>query len=163
MAPPSPRSLRASRGGLDVPMVHGLDDKSQIRCRHRHCHAFGVCYGVNGDNLSSASDVVQLYQSNGINQMRIYFPDTNALNALSDSNIRVIMDVPNSDLSSLASDTSTAATWVQSNVQVFPWVNFKYIAVGNEVSGGDTNSIHPAMQNVNSALANAGLGNIGHR
>jgi len=37
-----------------------------------------VCYGVNGDNLPSASDVVQLYQSNGINQMRIYFPDTNA-------------------------------------------------------------------------------------
>jgi len=123
-------------------------------------HAIGVCYGVNGDNLPSASDVVQLYQSNGINQMRIYFPDTNALNALSGSNIGVIMDVPNSDLSSLASDPSAAATWVQSNVQAFPGVNFKYIAVGNEVSGRDTNSILPTMQNVNSALANAGLGNI---
>ncbi|CAD6342601.1 unnamed protein product [Miscanthus lutarioriparius] len=73
-------------------------------------HAIGVCYGVNGDNLPSASDVVQLYRSNGINQMRIYFPDTNALNALSGSNIGVIMDVPNSALSSLASDPSAAAT-----------------------------------------------------
>jgi len=126
-------------------------------------HAIGVCYGVNGDNLPSASDVVQLYRSNGINQMRIYFPDTNALNALSGSNIGVIMDVPNSALSSLASDPSAAATWVQSNVQAFPGVNFKYIAVGNEVSGGDNNNILSAMQNVNSTLANAGLGNIGHR
>ena len=126
--------------------------------------SIGVCYGVNGDNLPSASDVVQLYQSNGINQMRIYFPDTNALNALSGSNIGVIMDVPNSDLSSLASDpTRAAATWVQSNVQAIPGVNFKYIAVGNEVSGGDNNNILSAMQNVNSTLANAGLGNIGHR
>ena len=126
-------------------------------------HAIGVCYGVNGDNLPSASDVVQLYRSNGINQMRIYFPDTNALNALSGSNIGVIMDVPNSALSSLASDPSAAATWVQSNVQAIPGVNFKYIAVGNEVSGGDNNNILSTMQNVNSTLANARLGNIGHR
>ncbi|EES04194.1 hypothetical protein BDA96_03G453900 [Sorghum bicolor] len=122
--------------------------------------AIGVCYGVNGDNLPSASDVVKLYQSNGINLMRIYFADTNALNALSGSNIGVIMDVPNTDLSSLASDPSAAATWVKSNVQAFPGVNFKYIAVGNEVSGGDTNNILPAMKNVNSALSNAGLGKI---
>lgn len=121
-------------------------------------HSIGVCYGVNGDNLPSASDVVQLYQSNGINLMRIYFPDTNALNALSGTGIGLIMGVAPSDLSSLASDPSFAATWVQSNVQAFPGVSFRYIAVGNEVSGGDTANILPAMRNLDAALAGAGLG-----
>nr|ACJ62625.1 beta 1,3 glucanase [Zea mays subsp. parviglumis] len=120
--------------------------------------SIGVCYGVNGDNLPPASEVVQLYQSNGINLMRIYFPDANALNALSGTSIGLIMDVPNTDLASLASDPSAAAAWVQSNVQAFPSVSFRYIAVGNEASGGDTGSILPAMKNLNAALANAGLG-----
>ncbi|XP_062230951.1 glucan endo-1,3-beta-glucosidase, acidic isoform-like [Phragmites australis] len=122
--------------------------------------SIGVCYGVNGDNLPSASDVVQLYQSNGIDSMRIYFPDTNALQALSGSNIGVIMDVANTDLGSIASDPNAAAAWVQNNVQAFPGVSFRYIAVGNEVSGGDTNNILPAMQNINNALSAAGLSNI---
>nr|AAB47177.2 PRm 6b [Zea mays] len=120
--------------------------------------SIGVCYGVNGDNLPPASEVVQLYQSNGINLMRIYFPDANALNAREGTSIGLIMDVPNTDLASLASDPSAATAWVQSNVQAFPSVSFRYIAVGNEVSGGDTGSILPAMKNLNAALANAGLG-----
>ncbi|CAL4945608.1 unnamed protein product [Urochloa decumbens] len=122
--------------------------------------SIGVCYGVNGNGLPSAGDVVQLYQSNNINLMRIYFPDTNALQALSNTNIGLIMDVPNSDLGSIASDPNAAATWVQNNVQAFPGVSFRYIAVGNEVAGGDTNNILPAMQNINNALNNAGLGSI---
>ncbi|WVZ67476.1 hypothetical protein U9M48_016547 [Paspalum notatum var. saurae] len=122
--------------------------------------SIGVCYGVNGDNLPSASNVVQLYRSNGINLMRIYFPDTNALKALSGTGIGLIMDVANTDLGSMASDPSFATSWVQSNVQAFPGVSFRYIAVGNEVSGGDTSSILPAMKNLNAALSNAGLGNI---
>ncbi|TVU34701.1 hypothetical protein EJB05_16548 [Eragrostis curvula] len=126
----------------------------------RGVESIGVCYGVNGGNLPSASDVVQLYKSNGIDSMRIYFADQNALNALSGSNIRVIMDVGNENLASFASDPNAAAAWVQANVQAFPGVSFRYIAVGNEVAGGDTQNILPAMQNVNNALSAAGLGNI---
>ncbi|CAO2181776.1 unnamed protein product [Urochloa humidicola] len=122
--------------------------------------SIGVCYGVNGNGLPSAGDVVQLYQSNNLNLMRIYFPDTNALQALSGSNIGLIMDLPNSDLASIASDPNAAATWVQNNVQAFPGVSFRYIAVGNEVAGGDTGNILPAMRNINAALSNAGLGSI---
>ncbi|OEL37776.1 Glucan endo-1,3-beta-glucosidase, acidic isoform [Dichanthelium oligosanthes] len=122
--------------------------------------SIGVCYGVNGDNLPPANEVVQLYQSNGINLMRIYFADTNALKALSGSNIGLIMDVPNDQLGSIASDPNNAANWVRDNIQAFPGVSFRYIAVGNEVSGGDTNNILPAMQNINNALSNAGLGSI---
>ncbi|PAN26587.1 hypothetical protein PAHAL_5G023800 [Panicum hallii] len=122
--------------------------------------SIGVCYGVNGGSLPSAADVVQLYQSNGINLMRIYFPDANALQALSGTGIGLIMDVPNEKLGSLASDPSAAAAWVRDNVQAFPGVSFRYIAVGNEVAGGDTASILPAMRNIDGALADAGLGAV---
>ncbi|RCV28995.1 hypothetical protein SETIT_5G448000v2 [Setaria italica] len=122
--------------------------------------SIGVCYGVNGNGLPSAGDVVQLYQSKGINLMRIYFPDSNALQALSGSNIGVIMDVPNDKLGSIASDPNAAAGWVRDNVQAFSGVSFRYIAVGNEVAGGDTANILPAMRNINDALNNAGLGSI---
>uniref|UniRef100_A0A0E0JTG9 Beta-1,3-glucanase n=1 Tax=Oryza punctata TaxID=4537 RepID=A0A0E0JTG9_ORYPU len=92
--------------------------------------------------------------------MRIYFPRNDILQALSGSNIALTMDVGNDQLGSLASDPSAAAAFVQNNIQAFPGVNFRYITVGNEVSGGDTQNILPAMQNMNSALSAAGLGNI---
>ncbi|KAL6613822.1 hypothetical protein ACP70R_036092 [Stipagrostis hirtigluma subsp. patula] len=120
--------------------------------------AIGVCYGVNGDGIPPAGDVVQLYKSNGIGNMRIYFADTGALQALRGSGIGVIMDIGNDRLAAFASDPNAAATWVRNNVQAFPDVSFRYIAVGNEVAGGDAQNILPAMRNVDRALSAAGLG-----
>jgi hypothetical protein len=133
-----------------------------IVCTERRTgvRAIGVCYGVNGDNLPSASDVVKLYKSNGIDSMRIYFADTKALKALSGSKIGLIMDVPNDKLASFAKDPNAAAAWVKSNVASFPGVSFRYIAVGNEVAGADTRNILPAMKNVDAALAAAGLRSV---
>ncbi|CAO2181774.1 unnamed protein product [Urochloa humidicola] len=121
--------------------------------------SIGVCYGVVANNLPSRSDVVQLYRSRGINGMRIYFPDAQALGALRNSGIGLILDTGNDVLSQLASGASAASSWVQANVRpYYPAVNIKYIAVGNEVAGGATGSILPAMRNLNAALAAAGLG-----
>ncbi|KAL5227294.1 hypothetical protein ABZP36_015559 [Zizania latifolia] len=124
--------------------------------------SIGVCYGVLGNDLPSRSEVVQLYRSKGINLMRIYYPDKEALAALRNSGIGLILDVGGVDvMTSLAASPSNAASWVRDNVRpYYPAVNIKYIAVGNEVQGGATNSILPAMRNVNSALSAAGLGGI---
>ncbi|KAF0926813.1 hypothetical protein E2562_027406 [Oryza meyeriana var. granulata] len=123
--------------------------------------SIGVCYGVLGNNLPSRSEVVQLYRSKGINAMRIYYPDKEALNALRNSGIGLILDVGNDVFSNLAASPSNAAAWVRDNVRpYYPAVNIKYIAVGNEVEGGATQSILPAMRNVNSALSSSGLGAI---
>nr|ADG56569.1 beta-1,3-glucanase [Phyllostachys edulis] len=123
--------------------------------------SIGVCYGVQGNNLPSRSDVVQLYRSKGINGMRIYFPDKQALDALRNSGISLILDVGNDKLGELAASPSNAASWVQSNVRpYYPAVNIKYIAVGNEVGGGSTQSILQAMRNLNGALSAAGLGSV---
>uniref|UniRef100_I1NV40 Uncharacterized protein n=2 Tax=Oryza glaberrima TaxID=4538 RepID=I1NV40_ORYGL len=122
--------------------------------------SIGVCYGVKGNNLPPRNEVVQLYKSKGINGMRIYYPDKEALNALRNSGIALILDVGD-QLSYLAASSSNAAAWVRDNVRpYYPAVNIKYIAVGNEVEGGATNSILPAIRNVNSALASSGLGAI---
>nr|AAB86541.1 glucanase [Oryza sativa Indica Group] len=123
--------------------------------------SIGVCYGVLGNNLPSRSEVVQLYKSKGINGMRIYYPDKEALNALRNSGIALILDVGEQQLSYLAASSSNAAAWVRDNVKpYYPAVNIKYIAVGNEVESGATNNILPAIRNVNSALASSGLGAI---
>ena len=116
-----------------------------------------------GNNLPSASDVVALYRSNNFYRMRIYDPNQAALNALRDSNIELMLGVPNSDLQSLA-DPSNAASWVQRNVLNFwPSVRFRYIAVGNEVSpvNGGTASfaqfLLPALVNIFNSIRSAGL------
>jgi hypothetical protein len=120
----------------------------------------GVCYGVVANNLPSRSDVVQLYRSKGITGMRIYFADAQALSALRNSGISLMMDVGNDQLPNLAASTSNAAAWVKANVQAYQGLIIKYIVAGNEVQGGDTQLIVPAMRNLNAALSAVGLGGI---
>ncbi|KAF0926811.1 hypothetical protein E2562_027404 [Oryza meyeriana var. granulata] len=119
--------------------------------------SIGVCYGVIAVGLPSRSDVVQLYKSNGISAMRIYFADREALDALRGSGIDLALDVGDrNDVGQLAAN---AESWVHDKVQAYyPDVNIRYIVVGNELTGtGDAASILPAMQNVQAALASAGL------
>ncbi|KAJ9559228.1 hypothetical protein OSB04_013842 [Centaurea solstitialis] len=123
----------------------------------------GVCNGRVGDGLPSEQDVVTLYRNNGITRMRIYDPNQATLRALQGTNIELILDVPNDVLQSL-NDQNAANNWVRNNIQNYPGVRFRYIAVGNEVnpredSGRFANFVLPAMRNIHSAIRNAGLGN----
>ncbi|KAM7468849.1 hypothetical protein LguiA_007032 [Lonicera macranthoides] len=137
--------------GVLMPLLKTTDGQS-----------IGVCYGKHGDNLPKEQDVINLYNSNGIGKMRIYSPDPKILQALRGTNIELILDVPNDGLQSLASNPAVAAAWVQTNIQAFPDVKFKYISVGNEVDPNKDTSQYTgyvllAMQNVHNAIVSAGL------
>ncbi|KAK7312177.1 hypothetical protein VNO77_35852 [Canavalia gladiata] len=119
----------------------------------------GVCYGVNGNNLPSAQEVVELYKTNGLSGMRIYAPNEETLQALRGSNIDLILDVAKETLNSLT-DANAASEWV--NRYVIPYsqdVKFKYISVGNEIHPGDNEAqyILPVMTNIQNAISSANL------
>jgi len=127
-------------------------------CDDVGAQSIGVCYGANGDNLPPRQEVVDLYKSNGIGKIRLYYPDEGALQALGGSNIEVILGVPNDQLQSVT-DAGGASDWVNKYVTPYSNVNFKYIAVGNEVPSGDAlaGSVLPALQSIQTAISSANL------
>ncbi|XP_034212987.1 glucan endo-1,3-beta-glucosidase-like [Prunus dulcis] len=119
----------------------------------------GVCYGRNGNNLPSETEVVDLYKSNGIGRMRIYEPNDPTYQALKGSNIELTVTILKNQLQGLT-DAAAATDWVQKNVQAYsPDVKFKYIAVGNEVHPTDpeTQYLLPAIRNIHNAIVAANL------
>ncbi|OVA02914.1 Glycoside hydrolase [Macleaya cordata] len=121
----------------------------------------GVNYGRLGNNLPSPNEVINLLKSQNIDRIRLFSPDADALNALQGSGIKVVLCVPNEDLQKLG-DSSFAKTWIDNNI--IPYLNnvqFRYLAVGNEVIPSDL-AVHvpPAMENLNAALKAAGIGDI---
>ncbi|XP_025013710.2 putative glucan endo-1,3-beta-glucosidase GVI [Ricinus communis] len=119
----------------------------------------GVNYGRVADNLPLPPQVIELCKSKNIQRIRLFDPNPDALKALQDSGIEVILGVVNNDLPTLANDPAFATTWVQINVVPFAaTVPFRCIAVGNELISTDlAPSILPAMQAIQNALIAANL------
>ncbi|KAI3738978.1 hypothetical protein L2E82_29296 [Cichorium intybus] len=100
--------------------------------------------------------------------MRIYDParEQVTLRALqgTETDIELMVDVPNKDLRSL-NDLVAARNWVRNNIQNYPRVKLRYIAVRNEVDPNNNATrdygdlVLPAMQNVHEAIVDAGLAN----
>lgn len=122
----------------------------------------GVNYGMMGDNLPPAGQVVTLMNNNNIGKMRIFEADRTVLKAFANSGIDVIVGVENFRLQELSSSQDAANRWVKDSiVPFFPATNIKYIAVGNEVlpSTNDILYLFPAMKNIQTAIQNNDLQN----
>ncbi|CAN8270644.1 unnamed protein product [Cochlearia groenlandica] len=123
--------------------------------------SIGVNYGRISDELPSAFKVVNLLKSQGIDRVKIFDADPAVLKALSGSNIRVTVDLPNELLFSAAKRPSFAAAWVQRNVAAYhPSTKIESIAVGNEVFVDTHNTtifLIQAMRNIHKALVKFNL------
>lgn len=67
-----------------------------------------------------------MFESYGIQAMRLYAPDVAILSALKGKRIDVMLGVDDGTLKDLATDPSAAEKWVQDNIVAYPQVSFKY-------------------------------------
>ncbi|KAL9234800.1 hypothetical protein vseg_009626 [Gypsophila vaccaria] len=111
----------------------------------------GVAYGADGNNLPSPQNVVNIYKSNGIGRMRLYYPDPAKLEAARDAGIKIFLDVPNDQVQNFAQNQGAATQWVQQNVAPYASA-INYLAVGNEVPQEVRQFVGPAMSNALNAL-----------
>ena len=64
----------------------------------------GVNYGRIANNLPAPEKVVELLKSQGINRVKLYDTDSSVLTALANSGIKVVVSLPNENLSAAAAD-----------------------------------------------------------
>ncbi|KAK8483132.1 hypothetical protein V6N13_040195 [Hibiscus sabdariffa] len=95
----------------------------------------GVCYGLNGNNLPSPTDVIGL---------------------------SVAIIPRNEDIASFAMSQDAANAWVNTNIVHYKNnVSFQWITIGNEVIPGPLGlNVPTAMNNIWNALASVGLAQI---
>lgn len=116
----------------------------------------GVNYGRVADNLPSASNVVKLLKSQGIDKIKVYDTDPAVLHSLAGSGIKVTVALPDNLLFAAARSQSFANVWVQRNVAAYhPDTHIEAIAAGNEVfveANTTTKYLVSAMENLHKAL-----------
>lgn len=125
----------------------------------------GVNWGTMATHPLPPKIVVQLLKDNGIKKVKIFDADAATMSALAGSGIEVMVAIPNNQLAAM-NDYDTAKKWVNRNVSRYNFdggVNIKYVAVGNEpflssYNGSFLNVTFPALQNIQNALNEAGVG-----
>lgn len=127
----------------------------------------GANWGTQSTHPLPPSVVGRMLKDNGIQKVKLFDADYDSLNALSGSEIEVMVGIPNDLLYYLANSVAAAEQWVQQNVSRHissNSVNIRYVAVGNEpflasYNGTFLSTTYPALQNVQAALIKAGLAN----
>ncbi|KAJ3670463.1 hypothetical protein LUZ60_010787 [Juncus effusus] len=121
----------------------------------------GVTIGTSVSNLLKPSDLVSFLKSQQITHVRLYNADSSLLSSLSNSQIKVLIGVPNNELIALGSSQSTAQTWVTKRILPFiPSTQIAGIAVGDEVPTSLPSALPillPALQSIRSAILSNNL------
>ncbi|KAA8516253.1 hypothetical protein F0562_016546 [Nyssa sinensis] len=125
----------------------------------------GVNWGTMATHELPPKSVVQMMKDNGIQKVKLFDANQTTMSALSGSGIEVMVAIPNDQLA-VMSNYKRAKEWVRSNVtryNVKGGVNIKFVAVGNEpflnsYNNSFLNVTFPALQNIQNALNEAGVG-----
>lgn len=125
----------------------------------------GVNWGSQTSHNLAPSVVAQLLKDNGIAKVKLFDADDYTVRAFANTGIEVMLGIPNNELSRFSDSLDNAKKWVKENVtrQLDKKIIIKYIAVGNEpfltaYKGEYTKTTFPAIQNIQKALNDAGLG-----
>ncbi|KAG6597709.1 Glucan endo-1,3-beta-glucosidase 8, partial [Cucurbita argyrosperma subsp. sororia] len=125
----------------------------------------GVNWGTMANHKLPPKTIVRMLKDNGIQKVKLFDADQSTMGALAGTGIEVMVAIPNDQLSAMG-DYQRAQKWVQRNVTRYNFdggVTIKYVAVGNEpflasYNGSFLNVTLPALQNIQNALNEAGLG-----
>ncbi|KAF5465084.1 hypothetical protein F2P56_015115 [Juglans regia] len=128
----------------------------------------GINYGTLGDNLPSPNRSVVHIQAMKAGRVKLYDANPEILQLLSGTKLQVYIMVPNNEISSIASNQTTADEWVINNVLPFyPDTMIRVLLVGNEVlsyySDQDRQmwyDLVPAMHRIKNALKAQHINNI---
>ncbi|KAK1437784.1 hypothetical protein QVD17_03582 [Tagetes erecta] len=123
----------------------------------------GVNIGTDISNFLSPPQLVSFLQQQKLTHIRLYDSDPHILKALSNTNIRVIISVPNNQILGIASSNTTAANWINRNVLAFyPHTLITAIAVGDELLTtipSLSSILMPAIESLYAALLSSNLHN----
>ncbi|TKY58206.1 Glucan endo-1,3-beta-glucosidase 5 [Spatholobus suberectus] len=130
-------------------------------------NGIGVNWGTQLTHPLPPSTIVKMLKDNGFQKVKLFDADPDILNALKKSGIQVMVGIPNDMLYTMANNMQAAEKWVSKNVSAHVssgGVDIRYVAVGNEpflstYNGTFEATTLPALQNIQSALVKAGLGN----
>ncbi|XP_057486064.1 glucan endo-1,3-beta-glucosidase 6-like [Actinidia eriantha] len=127
----------------------------------------GANWGTQTSHPLPPDTVVSMLRENRFQKVKLFDADYDSMRALGKSGIEVMVGIPNDMLLSIATSLKAAEKWVSKNVSTHintNHVNIRYVAVGNEpflktYNGSFLRTTFPALQNIQSALIKAGLGN----
>ncbi|XP_059427918.1 glucan endo-1,3-beta-glucosidase 8-like [Corylus avellana] len=125
----------------------------------------GVNWGTMASHKLPPDAVAKMLKDNGIKKVKLFDAEKSTMSALAGTDIEVMVAIPNDQLA-VMTDYDRAKQWVQRNVTRYLFnggVNIKYAAVGNEpflssYNGSFLNVTFPALQNIQNALNEAGVG-----
>ncbi|XP_042480940.1 glucan endo-1,3-beta-glucosidase 8-like [Macadamia integrifolia] len=112
--------------------------------------------------------VVKMLKDNGIKQVKLFDADPWTVKPFAGTGIQLMLAIPNNELERFSEKYSNAKDWVAENVTSHlkdqDGVDIRYVAVGNEpflkaYNGSHMKTLFPALQNIQKALDEAGVGN----
>ncbi|XP_027364448.1 glucan endo-1,3-beta-glucosidase 8-like [Abrus precatorius] len=126
----------------------------------------GVNWGSIASHPMNPTIGVNMLKDNAIKKVKIFDADSWTVSAFSGTDIELMIGIPNDQLKKLSKSKHHAEKWVKHNVTKHVHdggINIRYVSVGNEpflssYNGSYIGTTFPAMENIQKAIDEAGLG-----
>lgn len=90
-----------------------------VRSSSASSGSVGVNWGTMATHQLSAASVVDMLKDNGFGKVKLFEADEVIMEALSGTDIEIMLAVPNYMLAEMSSDPASAASWVDANITAY--------------------------------------------